>query len=95
MNPTLIITNALLLILILTLAPAPMDIYLTLSLYAANCAKYFYQQGGRWGDDYERNMFQQSYWQHQDAREQLAENCLWYRVNLIFAVVFLACAVVL
>ena len=95
MNPTLITANAVLLILILTLAPAPMDIYLVLSLYAANCARYFYRQGGRWGDDYDRTTIKPTYWQREEAREQLADNCLWYRVSLIFAVLFLFSAVVL
>ena len=95
MNPALIITNAVLLILILTLAPALTATHLALSLLSANFARYYYCNGGRWGDDYDRTTIKPTYWQRHDAREELADNCLWYRVSLIFTVLFLAAAVVL
>lgn len=95
MKPALITINAVLLILIISLAPAPMDIYLALSLYSANCARYFYRKGGRWGEDYDRTTAKPSYWQREQAREQLADNCFGYRVSLIFTVLFLVSAVVL
>lgn len=95
MNQTLIITNAVLLILIAILAPVPAFTFLALSIYYAIVARHYYRKGGRWGDDYDRTTVAPAYWERQDSREQLADNCFWYRVSLIFTVLFLAAAVVL
>lgn len=95
MNPKLIAANAAVLILILTLAPQPVDIYLAMCLYAANSARYFYRKGGRWGDDYERTTVKPGFWQRQDAREKQAEYCMAYRASIILGVILLGCAVVL
>lgn len=95
MTPKLIAINALAVILILTLAPSPAEIYLTLALYALNCARYYYKKGGRWTDDYSKTLWHPHHWQKEEQRIKMEGYCLSYRVSIIGFGLMLAAAVVL
>ena len=95
MTPKLIAINALTVILILTLAPSPTEIYLTLALYALNCALYYYKKGGRWTDDYSKTLCNTGHWQKEERRIKMEGYCLSYRVSIIGLGLMLAAVVVL
>ena len=95
MNPKSIILNAIAVIMILTLAPSPQEMYLVLALYALNCARYFYLKGGRWTDDYSKSLWKSDNWEKEERRLRMEEYCLWYRVSIIALGLMLAAVVVM